>query len=436
MNHMQRWAGRSVRMSGLAKWALIASLAMLSASVASAEIDIGTLDASDGVLDAADWTSGNTLTIDLGAAVTGSWGQASAGNGVYDPNKWAVVFKYSSVTVPSGKTLTFKNHPSGAPVVWLVQESVTVAGTVQLSGANGTGSQLAPSEPGPGGFRGGAGYSVGSPGPGAGIGPGGATISTTPVSQHGSSGGYATSGQGPFAGVAYGNEEIIPLIGGSGGASPWEASAAGAGAGGGALLLACRNSVTLTGSIIADGGGGNQPNYSGGGGSGGGIRLIADVVSGVQSLFARGGTAGANFDGAVGRIRVESNQIVGAGVSTPPASTVVVGSTGTIWPPASAPTVRVVSVGGIPVPADPAAEMSFPAADLVIDSDQPQSIVLETRNVPLDWIVSLRINPKNGPPSQEISASLTGGNEKLATWTVTATLNNSYSSMQAKAKKP
>src|ERR1051325_5230274 len=76
------------------------------------------------------FTPTDNVVVDLSQAVTGTWdanNHENAGKGIYDPAKWAVVFKYSSVNIPAGKTVTFKNHPSRAPVVWLVTGDVTVA---------------------------------------------------------------------------------------------------------------------------------------------------------------------------------------------------------------------------------------------------------------------------------------------------------------------
>ena len=87
-------------------------------------------DGSDGALN----ITTNTV-IDLSQAVTGSWSannSANAGRGIYDPTVWAVVFKYSSVTIASNATITFNNHPSTAPVVWLVSGNVTQRTNEQL----------------------------------------------------------------------------------------------------------------------------------------------------------------------------------------------------------------------------------------------------------------------------------------------------------------
>ena len=119
---------------------LLAAVFTLSLG-ASAAITVPGADGSDGVLN----ITADTV-IDLSQAPTGLWdanNSANAGKGIYDPAKWAVVFKYSSVTVAAGKTVTFKNHASRAPVVWLVNGSVSIAGTVSLDGGTG-GSYPAP----------------------------------------------------------------------------------------------------------------------------------------------------------------------------------------------------------------------------------------------------------------------------------------------------
>ena len=73
-------------------------------------------DGSDG-----DLVIASNTTIDLSQAPTGTWDVANSngldGLGVYDPDKWAIVFHYSSVTINGSRTLYFSNHPSRAPVV-------------------------------------------------------------------------------------------------------------------------------------------------------------------------------------------------------------------------------------------------------------------------------------------------------------------------------
>ena len=77
-----------------------------------------TIPGADGSDDALNVTV--STNIDLSLAVTGAWdanNAANAGKGIYDASKWAVVFKYSSVNIAPGATVTFSNHPSRAPVV-------------------------------------------------------------------------------------------------------------------------------------------------------------------------------------------------------------------------------------------------------------------------------------------------------------------------------
>ena len=95
-------------------------------------------DGSDGTLNPG--LSPTNVVIDLSQAVPGVWNAdntANAGKGIYDASKWAVVFKYSSVNIPAGVTVSFKNHASRAPVVWLVKGDVEVNGNVNLNGATG-----------------------------------------------------------------------------------------------------------------------------------------------------------------------------------------------------------------------------------------------------------------------------------------------------------
>jgi hypothetical protein len=192
---------------------------------ASAQLAIPS-DGSDGAL-APDGSVTNVV-IDLSQAMTGSWdanNSSNAGKGIYDPNKWAVVFKYSSVNIPAGVMVSFKNHPTHGPVVWLVLGDVRIDGTVDLSGASGHllgPASLAPPEPGPGGFRGGP---LGPQGFGSGLGPGGGGAGSVPGIQ----GTFVTS---------YGNPQLVPLIGGSGGSAGNYSGPSSGGAGGGALLIA------------------------------------------------------------------------------------------------------------------------------------------------------------------------------------------------------
>ena len=88
---------------------LSATLSLLAIAPTNAAIVVPGANGTDGALNITQDT-----VIDLSKATTGTWDQdnsANAGKGVYDPAKWAVIFKYQSVTVASGKKLTFKLDP-------------------------------------------------------------------------------------------------------------------------------------------------------------------------------------------------------------------------------------------------------------------------------------------------------------------------------------
>ncbi|MCX6876785.1 MAG: hypothetical protein NTW21_23685 [Verrucomicrobia bacterium] len=381
---------------------LLTTLALLGGvSSAFAQLIIPS-DGSDGTFSPA-----ANIEVDLSQAVTGTWtddNTANTGKGIYDATKWAIVFKYASVNIPAGVTVTFKNHPSHAPVVWLVQGGVTIAGTVSVNGKSGVGGTEAiyPSEPGPGGFRGAA---SGQAGWGAGLGLGG-----------GGAGVYNTT---------YGNPQILPLIGGSGGqgnSAPLPYSGAG---GGGAILIAAPGTIELMGRITAlFDTGGSVYVYSG---SGGAVKLIANHVTGTGSLDAA----------ATGRTRIEANTLSPTVLSNPITIAVAPGTAPTIFQSNNSPTVKIVSVDGTAAPADPTAPL-INSADIAIQKNTPVTIVLETRNfATAGAVVAVRIANKFSIPATTVNATLdSGGTSVLSTWRVSTTLAPGFVTLQARATAP
>ncbi len=339
------------------------------------------------------------LTLDLSLAATASWDTPSpvAGQGVYDPDRWAVVYKFTTINVPSGVTVTFANHPSGAPVIWLASGDVTIAGTLQLTGGAGHNTNVVPfvSTPGPGGFGGALGTSDG----GGGFGPGG----SDDISGFAGGGGHSAVGNGAPGGAIYGNAAILPLIGGSGG-STVSGATNGAGAGGGAILIASDTQILVSGTIIADGGLEGAFNAAAGKGSGGAIRLIADTIAGTGNLLARGGDDQFGTDGAAGRIRLETPNNLRGGSSNP--ASVWSATQGPVFPPAPAPKLTVVSVATIPAPADPLAGID--TEDVVIDDPNMIAIEIAAENVPLGTQVQVRIVPLRGAVINVLSTPLAG----------------------------
>jgi hypothetical protein len=385
----------------------------------------------------------NTV-IDLSEAVTGAWdadNTANAGKGVYDASKWAVVFKYSSVNVASGAKVTFKNHPSRAPVVWLVNGDVTISGTVSLDGAVGA-PPPGLAEPGPGGFRGGTGV-YGGVGASAGFGVGGGGLSLGSWWLPGLGGSYGSQAAGGPA--PYGNPSLVPLIGGSGGGGTQrdETWVSGGGSGGGALLIASVGYVVVEGAITADGGS-LRPNFYAAGGSGGAIRIVADGLAGVGTVRARGGAANnqaGGGTGGAGRIRLErvTNDSSLTIIPDPSVVSLAPGATALIWPPANAPTVRVVSIGGVDAPADPRPHFGAAGPDVALPAAASTAVVVETTNVEEASQVQVRATPRSGGTFTVVNAtkdSVVSADPLTLRWIANLPVATGYSAVQVKVVRP
>jgi len=380
----------------------IAAALFGSILTAAAQLTIPS-DGSDGAFN----PSAN-VEIDLGLAATSTWNSPGTGNGIYDAEKWAVVYKFSSVNIPAGVKVTFKNHPSYAPVVWLVQGSVTIAGELNLNGKPSpidTVGRLVPPEPGPGGFRGGA---TGPSSKGSGFGPGA-----------GDTGSYSR---------IYGNPQILPLIGGSGADADYFQSTGDSGGGGGAILIACANLIQLSGSIFADGA--PTTGFWGGGGAGGAVKLIADQVLGNGQISARNSKDPAGN----GRTRIETNELAPSVRTTPETIGVPPANPPILWPAENAPKARVISVDAVVAPTDPNAPL-VASADVAIQNNAPVNILIETQDFPIEGGVQLFISPKFAARIT-LPATRISGDINLATWRVTTTLPQGFVTLQARATQP
>jgi len=371
------------------------------------------------------------------------------------------ILNYTTVNIPVGVTVKFKRNAANTPVYLLASGDVTVAGSIDIRGADakptgtdGDGNQATqgmPGDGGPGGFAGGRGGKDdaaqrtaiirGGAGLGPGGGPGGleggdgcSTLAGY-YKYIGVGGGYgATSykiqtvascgaGYGPF-GASYGSALLQPLIGGSGGGGGRGGTnypGSGGGGGGGAILIASSGTLKVTGSIDAtggDGGGlaGTNAGGRGAGGSGGAIRLLATTVTGNGQLVAAGGCINVNgnrrqycgsdgngnqYGGAIGRIRVEGDAISFTGTSNP---ALVRGDVNPVFI-ANAPTLRIASVGGQAVADVPngSNDVTLPAT-----TTGPVKVTFETANIPVGNTVQLRVVPAYGTTIDAISPAITG----------------------------
>jgi hypothetical protein len=383
-------------------------------------------------------------TVTLGSAPTGNWEDPGDGRGIYDPEKWAVVFKYTTVSIPQNVTVNFANHPSGAPVVWLVDGDVNISGTLTLVGVNGSSDTSAYPAGGPGGFRGGKGGNPYS----SGFGPGGGQAQ--PQGSTGEGGGFGTFGMSPvvggIGGLVYGTSDLVPLIGGSGGGAgraTFGSSWASGGGGGGAILIVATGTITINGAIIADGGNGTSIgcgtgcSINAGGGSGGGIRLVSNTLTGsnLGVLRARGGSG--PMPGGAGRIRTEANFDSLPIQSNPERSVATVGSTARLWPDASDPRIEAVTLGNQAVPQDPRGLFTFGNTDIQLSDGVPALVTINAANVPVNSYVEVRVVPVTQNQDEiRVPATFLSGSSASSTWRATLPISDGVSAFTVTVTLP
>lgn len=356
---------------------LLAMFALLLGMNTNAQVNSGS-NGSDGALDFSAITYSTNIVINM----------ADHPNGIY---------QYTYVTIPSGVTVTFVPNANNTPVYWLVQNNVVINGIVNVSGQSAANSQGAMG--GPSGYQGGNG-SPGSNIPGSsGQGPGGGSGSSS----------NSTGGS-----YNYGNQFLIPLLGGSGGGG----APNGGGGGGGALLIATSASITVGGAIHADGGSGYGSDE--GAGSGGAIRLVATQIFGSGSISANGGSepyAQGQQNGGAGRIRFDTydNEFHGGGIGgqfTQGSQFIIIPTAGQL------PQLTVTSVGGVPVSASPTGVLSTPDAVLSAQQNNPIPIVVSCANLPLNSQITVSVKPASGA-----AVSATGLNSTGTVSSSTATIS-------------
>lgn len=327
------------------------------------------------------------------------------------------VLNYTTVTIPSGVTVTFLKNAANTPVTMLATGDVLVNGVISVNGAvgiNGSSSATvqAGGAPGPGGFFGGQSGSRGvtNNSASAGYGPGGGAGAVAAVSNA-----VAPTYGAPASFVA-----LVPLFGGSGGGggagTTTFAGASGAG-GGGAIVLASSTKITVGGSITADGGTGGQGSAgcvsTGSGGSGGAIRLVAPQITSTGTMTATGGFGGGGcttFAGS-GRIRFEALTTGFINPSTPAASVVTtLGPITAASTPAliNLPAVTISSVGGVASPATPTGSYTTADVSLPSGTTNPVPVTVTVNNIPLGTVFTVKLIPQFAAATTVTSSGASG----------------------------
>ena len=382
------------------------------------------------------------LTADTWLWDGSDWSRLAVSPYVFDlSEKPDGIWNFTSIYV--GQTdVRFKKNAANTPVVWHATEEVVIKGNLFLNGEDAVTltperePNLTPAAGGPGGYDGGlGGYYVTADGadqPGRpGDGPGGGLPS------------YPGDPESEFDGrhgthlTRYGSPGLQDLRGGSGGGgtatssysaeNDWGLGGNGGG-GGGAILITSSRDIRIIGSIEANGGWGSRENYKrssssffnsfdnrGGSGSGGAIRLVADRVFGLR-IYAETDANTRHDYGTLaetgGIVRIESyfNTVYGFRRGdenyffTQPRETLS---------GADRPLLRVQSIAGQAVPADPgsdpaAPEVTFPAAGEI-------QIVVAAENLADGRLLSLRVVSGSEVVEPE-PVALSGGS---ATFTLT-----------------
>ncbi|MCW5551550.1 MAG: hypothetical protein KIS67_05210 [Verrucomicrobiae bacterium] len=355
------------------------------------------------------------LTLAGLLACWGAHAQVNSGSngsdGAFHPTEHTVIdmadhpdgiYHYTSVNIPSDVTVTFIPNANNTPVVWLVQNSVVINGTVDLSG--GASSGIVPGQGGPGGGAGGYGGQGESWLARRGDGLGGGDAAQQDLSSCGGGGSYATVGGSiddfTAPGQLYGNKFLLPLLGGSGGGG---GHSYGGGGGGGALLIVSDTSIVIDGDVVANGGSARIYHLGGtsgsGGGSGGGIRLVAPVIAGNGSIKASGGPGRVITppirlaDGGSGFVRLDALDDRFVGTLYDSASR---GFNPIVVQPTTSISLRVQSIGGVPVSASPSGQLSTPDALLSAQQNNPIPVVVQCANLPLHTTITVTVKPANG----------------------------------------
>lgn len=396
-----------------------------------------------------------------GSVIAAPFSSGSTGaDGAFAPTQNTVlvlppsgVFNFTTVSIPTGVTVSFKSNAANTPVMILATGDVTIDGAMDIRGGDADRMR----EPvgaflqqgalgGPGGYAGGRGGNAGgqaaAPGQGPGGGEGGnaGSCGYNSHARGGGGGGFAAVGMSSYCkrsysntdikgagGGTYGSSVMLPLVGGSGGGGGAGAvlstgiPGAGGGGGGGALLIASSGKVTVAGTISAQGGNGgdyasgcgawkeNVSGAGGGGGSGGIVRILAQTYQGGGTINVSGGAGGCwgnNFwgggSGSLGYVSVE----------TPRAGTLSLNGL---------PSLAITQIGGQAVPVNPtgSGDISLP-----LTQANPVQVDIAARYIPPGTALKVVLTPSYSGDVVSVNASPLAGT--LENSTASASINIPY----------
>jgi len=217
------------------------------------------------------------------------------------------------------------------------------------------------------------------------------------------------------------------------------------------MLIACASRLTLASSsaVIRANGGAGGDGYACGG-SGGAIRLVAETFAGNGTIQTLGGLyQSGGLNGGVGRIRIERvvNEFNGIFAPTSPSLVnLAPGATPVIWLPTNGPTVQIVSISGVPAPADPRSEFGSVGADVVLP--QVTNVTVKILTSYVEWttnatqtasVITVRATPRsdgNATVAQAVLTRIVSEDPPVAEWTANVPVQDGYSAIQVKVVRP
>jgi hypothetical protein len=169
------------------------------------------------------------------------------------------------------------------------------------------------------------------------------------------------------------------------------------------------------------------------------VRIVCSDLIGAGRVNATGGAGWQT--GGLGRIRIE--RVVNTNtlqiVPDPSVVPLAANDTALLWPPADAPEVKIVSVGGAVAPADPRASFGSAGADVALPETTSTQVVIETTNVEQASQVQVRVTPRANVNASVINAavqSVVSTTPLVVRWTATLPVAVGYSAVQVKVVRP
>lgn len=204
------------------------------------------------------------------------------------------------------------------------------------------------------------------------------------------------------------------------------------------MLIAATGDIAVTGVLAANGG---HYQWPAGAGSGGGVRVVCNTLTVNGSLTAVGGN-GERGPGGLGRIRLERVAAAGSPSAITPDPSVVPlapSATALIWPPDDAPSVRILTIGSRPVPADPRATFGVAGPDVALAETSSTEVIVETVNVEQASQVEVRVTPRANATYVVANAAVSNvvsDSPLTLHWVATLPVQVGYSAVQVKVVRP